>query len=69
MDSQERKINKAFYSWDDKPGYLNLLNVGQFCQPVEANGYHAIFDLLLMALGGGKEENVEHLEKLIIGKW
>ncbi len=69
MDVQERKINTACYAWDDQPGCLNLLGLEQFCQPVETNGYHPIFDLLFISLGGAKAENVEHLEKLILAKW
>ena len=69
MDVQERKINTACYAWENQPGCLNLLRLEQFCQPIEANGYHEIFDLLFTSLGGGKAENVEHLEKLILAKW
>ena len=30
MDAADRKITGAHYAWDVKPGYLNLLSVGQF---------------------------------------
>ena len=69
LDEQGRKLNQAFYGWEDRPGYLNLLSMGSFCQPVEANSYHPIFDLLFCSLGGGKPENIGHLEKLILAKW
>jgi hypothetical protein len=55
--------------WENQPGSLNLLRLEQFCQPIEANGYHEIFDLLFTSLGGDKAGNVEHLEKLILTKW
>ena len=42
---------------------------GNFCQPIETNTYHEVFDLLFRSLGGGKPENIEHLEKLIVAKW
>jgi hypothetical protein len=40
LDEQGRKLNQAFYGWEDRPGYLNLLSMGSFCQPVEADSYH-----------------------------
>jgi hypothetical protein len=69
LDLQERKMNVAHYAWEERDGYLNLLSMDQFCEAVPANGYHAAFDLLFHSLGGGKKENIEHLERVLLSKW
>lgn len=68
-EKRGRKLNRTHYAWADKPGYLNLLDMGSFCPAVECTSYHPMFDLLLRSLGGDKPENVEHIEKLITSKW
>ena len=69
LDRTDRKVNAAHYAWKPKKGYLNLLSMDSFASATDANGYHPIFDLLFMSLGGGKQENIEHLERVIMSKW
>lgn len=46
---------------------LNMLK-WSFLQPIEEE-HHWVFDALMYSLGGGKPENIEHLEKVIAAKW
>lgn len=46
---------------------LNMLR-WQFLQPEEGE-HHWVFDTLMCSLGGGKAENIEHIEKVIVAKW
>lgn len=46
---------------------LNMLR-WNFLQPREGE-HHWVFDALMASLGGGKQENIEHIERVLISKW
>ena len=54
--------NDATYSFraDLPSDMLNLLDRSRWIEP-QAGKYHPIFDMLCWSIGGGKDENVEHL--------
>src|SRR6185437_7398932 len=47
---------------------LNLLSKSDWLQPKEGD-YHAIFDIVLDSLSGGKKENREHIEQCLFWKY
>ncbi len=49
------------------PGKLNMLRP-KMVQP-EPGEYHPVFDLLTASLCGDKDQNIDHLEKVIVAKW
>ncbi len=56
--------------WDSKFVYNKMKIISQFwVQPSEDTIYNADFDFLMYCVGGGKQENIEHLEKWIAYKW
>jgi hypothetical protein len=46
---------------------LNMLR-WNFLQPQEGEP-HWVFDMLLTSLAGGKRENIEHIEQVLVAKW
>jgi hypothetical protein len=55
------------HSFSDTPGKLNLLVRDNWLRPIEGE-HHWLFDRLMQSIGGGKAENVEHLERVIAYK-
>ncbi len=53
---------------DVDPDTMNRL-CWSFLQPLADRPHHWVFDALIESLTGGKAENVEHLEKVIVAKW
>jgi len=47
---------------------LNMLNVN-FCEPVEGDEPHWLFDRVVASIGGEKAENIAHIERLILAKY
>lgn len=47
---------------------FNLMDVTGWILPEEGE-HHALFDILMYSLGGGKAENIEYLERLILSKY
>lgn len=67
------KLNRIFQrtvsSFRPQPvQVLNLTSRDNFAKPVD-EPHHWIFDILLHAIGGGKAENVAHIEQLLLAKW
>ena len=62
--------NDATYSFraDLPSDMLNLLDRSRWIEP-RAGKYHPIFDMLCWSIGGGKDENVEHLRHCIAHKY
>lgn len=56
--------------WDDSMVYnkMKIISKNYWVQPIEGE-CHPDFDFLLYCVGGGKQENIEHLEKWIAYKW
>jgi hypothetical protein len=56
--------------WDDSMVYnkMKIIRENYWVQPIEGD-CHPDFDFLLYCVGGGKQENIEHLEKWIAYKW
>lgn len=50
------------------PDKLNLLDITKWVQPEEGD-YHWLFDLIIHSIGGGKADNIRHLEQLIVWKY
>jgi hypothetical protein len=46
---------------------LNLIRP-DFCS-LQDGDHHWVFDVLMRSLGGGKVENVGHIERLVLAKW
>jgi len=56
--------------WDDLMVYNKMKIIEKYwVQPIECDDYNKDFDFLLYCLGGGKQENIEHIEKWIAYKW
>lgn len=56
--------------WDNNMVYNKMEIIRDFwVQPIECDTYNSDFDFLMYCLGGGKEENIEHIEKWIAYKW
>jgi hypothetical protein len=56
--------------WNEKLVYNKMKIIQKFwVQPSEDTIYNADFDFLMYCVGGGKQENIEHLEKWIAYKW
>jgi hypothetical protein len=55
------------HSFGETPGKLNLLIRDNWLRPMEGE-HHWFFDRLMQSIGGGKSENVEHLERVIAYK-
>tara|TARA_R110001599_G_scaffold160195_1_gene347915 strand:+ start:1794 stop:4343 length:2550 start_codon:yes stop_codon:yes gene_type:complete len=56
---------KGFKPYERK---LNLFRNDNWLQPVEGD-YHEVFDILIMSLGGNKEENMLHIKEVIGWKY
>lgn len=50
------------------PDKLNLLDITKWVQPEEGE-YHWLFDMIIHSIGGGKPDNIRHLEQLIVWKY
>lgn len=68
MDAAGRNFLDVTYSFEQEPHKLNLLRRDHWVQPKEGN-CHWFFDVLMQSLGGGKAENIEHIERCIIYKY
>jgi hypothetical protein len=70
LNEKELKVFDLTHKWtkEKMPYYLNLLE-WDFCQPVESPNYHWFFDVLISSIGGGKQENITHIERLILNKY
>ena len=56
--------------WNDSLVYNKMRIIENFwVQPSEDTTYNTDFDFLMYCVGGGKTENIEHLEKWIAYKW
>ena len=56
--------------WNDSLVYNKMRIIENFwVQPSEDTTYNTDFDFLMHCVGGGKTENIEHLEKWIAYKW
>tara|TARA_R110000868_G_C10929988_1_gene766282 strand:- start:192 stop:1853 length:1662 start_codon:yes stop_codon:yes gene_type:complete len=56
--------------WNEKLVYNKMKIIENFwVQPTEDTAYNIDFDFLMHCVGGGKDENIEHLEKWVAYKW
>ena len=56
--------------WNEKLVYNKMKIIEKFwVQPTEDTAYNTDFDFLMYCVGGGKLENIEHLEKWVAYKW
>src|SRR5690348_11619878 len=66
-----QRAGRCFYdcvhAFSEVPGKLNLLVRDNWLKP-RTGEHHFLFDRLMQSIGGGKDENVEHLERCIAYK-
>ena len=56
--------------WDDTMVYNKMKIIKEFwVQPSVDTNYNPDFDFLMYTVGGGKQENIDHIEKWIAYKW
>lgn len=56
--------------WDEHMVYNKMKIIKNFwVQPSTDTNYNKDFDFLMYTVGGGKQENIEHIEKWIAYKW
>lgn len=57
--------------WDNLMVYnkMKIIQNHYWVQPIECDDYNKDFDFLMYCLGGGKQENIEHIEKWVAYKW
>jgi hypothetical protein len=65
-----RWFDRCTYTFKKCPkNVLNMLNL-KFCPRVDdGQEVHWLLDMLIGSIGGGKAENIEHIEKLIVAKY
>ena len=70
MESMGRVHKDLTYSYRDLPNgdYFNMVSRKNWLKPAEGQ-HHWLFDVLMFTLGGGKDENIEHLERVITYKY
>jgi Family of unknown function (DUF5906) len=70
MESMGRIHKDLTYSYRDLAvgDYFNMVSRKNWLQPKEGER-HWLFDVLMYTLGGGKEENIEHLQRVIAYKF
>ncbi|MGA1809998.1 primase-helicase family protein [Sphingobium sp. WW5] len=68
MREDRRWFDRCTYTFKPVPAnVLNMMRV-DFC-PRQSGEYHWIFDTLLASIGGGKADNIEHIERLMVAKY
>lgn len=70
MEQRGWSFDDATYSFrkDLPAGIFNMMDSSTWVQP-EDGKHHFIFDVLMQSLGGGKAENIDHLEHVITYKY
>lgn len=70
MESMGRVHKDMTYSYRDLAvgDYFNMVSRESWLQPGEGK-HHWLFDILMFTLGGGKEENIEHLQRVVTYKF
>lgn len=69
MEERGRMYTTATMTFGDvAPWELNLISTEHWVKPTSGD-YHVLFDILIQSLGGGKRENIEHLEKVLVWKY
>jgi hypothetical protein len=70
MQDMGRIHKDMTYSYRDLPNgdYFNMVSRTNWLKPADGQ-HHWLFELLMFTLGGGKDENIEHLERVIAYKY
>ena len=67
MQEAGRCFRDCTHSFEDTTGKLNLMIRDNWLKPIEGE-HHWLFDRLMQSIGGGKPENIDHLERVIAYK-
>jgi hypothetical protein len=67
MKESGRNFRDVTHSFTEVDGKLNLLNRDNWIVPL-AGEHHWFFDVLMTSMGGGKPDNVEHIERVLAYK-
>lgn len=69
MKDRGRYFQKATYTFlEADEGVLNRMRTAHWIKPV-AGEVHPMYDVLMLALGGGTQEGKDHLERLLVWKY
>jgi hypothetical protein len=68
LQEDGRWFRSVTASFRPQPAHILNLIRPDFALPQEGE-HHWVFDILMRSLGGGRVENIEHIERLVLAKW